>query len=80
MADATISLPDDVLAWVRDLTKGEITHADRVPGGATREAWFVDVKLPDGTMRDMFVRYSTEQLPERSAFHPLKVEAEVMMA
>jgi len=80
MADAVLTLPADVLSWVEDVTGGEVVHADRIPGGATREAWYVDVRPSGGEVRPLFVRFSAERLPERSAFHPLAVEAEMMMA
>lgn len=80
MAEAKLTLPDDVISWVEATTGGTVTNADRVPGGAMREAWFVDVREKDGSIRPLFVRFSAQPLPERSAFHRLAVEGEVMMA
>lgn len=80
MGDETLTLPADILAWVEAVTGGSVTRADRMPGGATREAWHVDVTARDGSVRALFVRYSAARLPERSAFHPLAVEAEMMSA
>ena len=34
-----------------------LTHADRQPGGARKEAWFVDVVRPDDTVDHLFLRY-----------------------
>jgi aminoglycoside phosphotransferase (APT) family kinase protein len=73
-------LPADILTWVEEVARGPVSRANRVPGGATREAWHVDVTQPDGTVRPLFVRYSADRLPARSAFHPLAVEAEMMTA
>ncbi|HLY82453.1 MAG TPA: phosphotransferase family protein [Acidimicrobiales bacterium] len=80
MADAVLTLPADVISWVEEAAGGAVVHADRIPGGATREAWYVDVRPDAGDVQHLFVRYSAERLPERSAFHPLAVEAEMMMA
>lgn len=80
MADATLSLPDDVINWVSEVTGGEVVRADRIPGGATREAWYVDVRDVGGVVQPLFVRFSAERLATRSAFHPLAVEAEMMIA
>lgn len=80
MVEAKLSLPADIIGWVEEVTAGSVVDADRIPGGGTREAWYVDVRPDGGEVRDLFVRYSAERLPERSAFHPLAVEAEVMQA
>jgi aminoglycoside phosphotransferase (APT) family kinase protein len=80
MGDGTLRLPQDILTWVEEVARGSVSRTDRVPGGATREAWHVDVTGPDGSVRPLFVRYSAARLPQRSAFHPLAVEAEMMTA
>jgi aminoglycoside phosphotransferase (APT) family kinase protein len=80
MGDGTLRLPQDILTWVEEVARGPVSRTDRVPGGATREAWHVDVTGPDGSVRPLFVRYSAARLPQRSAFHPLAVEAEMMTA
>jgi aminoglycoside phosphotransferase (APT) family kinase protein len=38
-----ITLPDDLLAWVAEVGGGPVVHADRQPGGARKEAWFVEL-------------------------------------
>ena len=78
MAQVKLTLPDDILAWIEDAAGQPVTGADRIPGGASREGWFVDVKAPDGGDRHLFLRYSPTPMPERSAFHPLATEAAVM--
>jgi hypothetical protein len=35
-----------------------VAAAERVPGGASREAWFVDIEGTDGTVQELFLRYS----------------------
>ena len=78
VAQVKLTLPDDILAWIEDAAGQPVTGADRIPGGATREGWFVDVKARDGGERHLFLRYSPTPMPERSAFHPLATEAAVM--
>jgi len=76
----SLTLPDDVTAWVGSVTGRAVTRAERIPGGATREGWFVDVEPAEGATGELFVRYSPAALPERSAFHRLRTEAAVMTA
>jgi aminoglycoside phosphotransferase (APT) family kinase protein len=78
--EVQLSLPDDVVAWIEQTTGQSVTRTDRIPGGATREGWFIDVAGPDGGARELYLRYSPNPFPERSAFHRLQVEAEIMSA
>src|ERR1044071_6983114 len=57
MSDAAIGLSDDLVAWIESSVKGRVTLAARRPGGGRREAWIVDVELPDGTQLALFLRY-----------------------
>ena len=52
-----VALPDDLVAWIEDVAGGRVTNADRRPGGARKEAWFVDVCRPDDTVHALFLRY-----------------------
>jgi len=52
-----VALPDDLVVWIEEVAGGRVTHADRRPGGARKEAWFVDVSRPDDTVRELFLRY-----------------------
>ena len=80
MAQVKLTLPEDVISWIQSVTGEPVTEADRIPGGATREGWFVDVATPEGSTRELFVRYSPAALPERGAFHRLGTEAAIMKA
>jgi aminoglycoside phosphotransferase (APT) family kinase protein len=73
-----LKLPDDILAWLEEATGASVIAADRIPGGGIRQGWFVDLRAPDGTVSELFLRYSPQ--PESSAFHRLGVEAEVVRA
>ncbi len=76
----TLTLPEDVLDWVESVTGRPVVAADRIPGGASHEGWFVDVETAGGGTRALFLRFSPGPLPERSAFHPLGTEAAIMRA
>jgi aminoglycoside phosphotransferase (APT) family kinase protein len=80
MSDDPLALPDDVLAWVATTAEGTVTSARRVPGGASREAWFVDVERADGSPWPLFLSYSRLTHTEDSVFHPLRVEGEIISA
>jgi aminoglycoside phosphotransferase (APT) family kinase protein len=80
MTDDPLALPDDVLDWVATTAGGTVTSARRVPGGASREAWFVDVERADGSPWELFLSYSRLPRTEDSVFHPLLVEGEIISA
>lgn len=79
MADG-IQLATEIVKWMEHATGRPLVSADRIPGGGTREGWFVDFENPDGTIEELFLRYSPGAVPDTSAFHPLAVEAEVVRA
>jgi aminoglycoside phosphotransferase (APT) family kinase protein len=79
MPEAALSLPDEIVRWIEDETGGTVTATNRVPGGASREAWFVDVRCGDDDA-SLFLRYSRTARPKETIFHPLGVEAEVFLA
>lgn len=57
MSASAVVLPDDLVSWVEHVGGGRLTLADRMPGGARKEAWFVDLARPDGTTVELFLRY-----------------------
>ncbi len=52
-----VALPDDLVTWVEDVGGGSLLLADRKPGGARKEAWFIDLARPDGSTVECFLRY-----------------------
>ena len=50
-------MPDDLVLWVEEIGGGVVIEADRRPGGARKEAWFVDLRRTDGSVRRCFLRY-----------------------
>jgi aminoglycoside phosphotransferase (APT) family kinase protein len=66
MTTSSVALPDDLITWIEDVAGGRLTYADRRPGGARKEAWFVDVTRPDGRVDELFLRYDRSD-PEQTA-------------
>jgi aminoglycoside phosphotransferase (APT) family kinase protein len=54
---AAITLPDDLVAWVEAVGGGQVVAVDRKPGGARKEAWFIDLERADGTVARCFLRF-----------------------
>lgn len=80
MADEKLELPDDIVPWIEELTGAHVVATNRVPGGASREAWFIDAERLDGSPWPLFLRFSREKRPPGGLFHDLRVEAEVFLA
>lgn len=57
MSDGTVGLPDDLVSWIEEVGGGRLALADRMPGGARKEAWFIDLEGPDGSLTSCFLRY-----------------------
>lgn len=49
-------LPDQIIEWIEDVTGSTVDRVDRRPGGARKEAWFVDVRGSDG-LDELFLRF-----------------------
>ena len=65
MNDGAVGLPDDLVWWIEEVGGGRVVVADRMPGGARKEAWFVDLEMADGTIAACFLRYDRSD-PERT--------------
>jgi aminoglycoside phosphotransferase (APT) family kinase protein len=70
-------VPADLRQWIADVTGAQRVEVKQVPGGASRQAWFVDAIAGPDTQK-LFLRYDPRESPPGSAFHPLQVEAEIM--
>lgn len=71
------AISDELLQWIRQTAGAERVEVKQVPGGASRQAWFVDAYGPEGD-EQLFLRYDPHPPKPGSAFHPLQVEAEIM--
>jgi len=74
-----VELPDDLLAWVQE-SAGRVTDARLVMGGASREAWLVDVEDPDGVPRALFLRRDNGTGPMHGTPYTIGREASVYRA
>ncbi|KKW65403.1 phosphotransferase family protein [Mycolicibacterium elephantis] len=70
-------LPADIREWIMAQTGAQRVDVKQVPGGASRQAWFVDI-FAGADAQHLFLRYDPREPDPVSAFHPLAVEAEVM--
>lgn len=59
------ALPDDLVAWVEEIGGGRVMLLERKPGGGRKEAWFVDLERPNGSVAECFLRYDRSD-PERT--------------
>ncbi len=75
-----IALPDDLVCWVEETGGGRLTLADRKPGGARKEAWFVDLERPDGSVATCFLRYDRSDPARTKDPWTLHREATVYLA
>lgn len=74
-----MKLPDGVEDWISAVTGSEVTAETRIPGGASREGWFIDVER-NGQAEALYLRLDRHGTPPGSAFHSLWVEAEVFQS
>jgi aminoglycoside phosphotransferase (APT) family kinase protein len=57
VSDGAVGLPDDLVSWIEEVGGARVVLADRMPGGARKEAWFIDLAGPDETVTPCFLRY-----------------------
>jgi aminoglycoside phosphotransferase (APT) family kinase protein len=57
VSDGAAGLPDDLVSWMEEVGGGRVVLAERKPGGARKEAWFIDLAGPDGSLTSCFLRY-----------------------
>ncbi len=75
-----VALPTDLVEWIETVGGGRLTHADRIPGGARKEAWFVDVTRADDRINELFLRYDRSDPVARADPWTLHREATVYLA
>ena len=80
MSDGTVGLPDDLVAWIEEVGGGRVVLADRMPGGARKEAWFIDVEDSEEAVRSYFLRYDRSDPARTKDPWTLHREATVYLA
>ncbi|ALJ18840.1 phosphotransferase family protein [Microbacterium sp. No. 7] len=78
--DAGLPLDPGLVAWIEREARGTLTRLDRVPGGARHEAWFIDVRRPDGEVDELFLRRTPIDPSETDDPFTLHDEAQVYRA
>jgi aminoglycoside phosphotransferase (APT) family kinase protein len=74
-----LKLPAPVVEWIEEVTGSTVERSDRRPGGARKEAWFVDVRGDDG-VRPLFLRYDRSDPSVTGDPWTLRREATVYVA
>ena len=80
MTDTGVELPAEICGWLADLAGGRLVQINRVPGGARKEAWLVDVERSDGSIAELFLRYDRTDPQETVDPWTLHREASVYLA
>ena len=80
VTDAEMELPAEIRDWLSDLGGGRLAQVNRVPGGARKEAWLVDVERPDGSVNELFLRYDRTDPQQAADPWTLHREASVYLA
>ena len=75
----SLALPDPIVEWIEDVTAAKVERVDRRPGGARKEAWFVDVRGDDGA-DELFLRYDRSDPEARGDPWTLRRESIVYLA
>jgi len=60
-----VGFPDDLVSWIESVGEGRLLSAERMPGGARKEAWFVNLEGADDAVTPLFLRYDRSD-PERT--------------
>jgi aminoglycoside phosphotransferase (APT) family kinase protein len=74
-----MNLPDGMEDWIAEATGRRVVATTRIPAGASREGWFVDIES-DGPPEPLYLRLDRQGTEPLSAFHTLWVEAEIFRA
>jgi aminoglycoside phosphotransferase (APT) family kinase protein len=75
-----VALPEDLVSWIEGVGRGRVVLADRMPGGARKEAWFIDLETADGTVTSLFLRYDRSDPARTKDPWTLHREATVYLA
>jgi aminoglycoside phosphotransferase (APT) family kinase protein len=79
-AEQSDGLPAELQAWVVESTGGRITDDERVMGGASREAWLVNVQRDGESVIELFLRRDNGTGPMQGTPYTVGREATVYRA
>ncbi len=71
---------DEVLDWAAKAAGGEIVRSFQASGGNRRLSWGIDVRMPDGSERALFMRHDPREVIEGIEPYTIAREAEVYRA
>lgn len=77
MSGTKPDISEDLRQWIAEVTGADRIEVKQVPGGASRQAWFVDAVSGSET-QELFLRYDPKEPDPGGIFHSLQVEAEIM--
>jgi aminoglycoside phosphotransferase (APT) family kinase protein len=80
MTGSGMELPGPIVEWIGEVTGAGVERTDRRPGGARKEAWFVDVRRPGGDLAELFLRYDRSDPSSTGDPWTLHREASVYLA
>jgi len=75
-----VGLPDELVSWIEEVGGGRLLSADRMPGGARKEAWFIDLEGAGGASMSLFLRYDRSDPARTKDPWTLHREATVYLA
>ncbi|HEX4126804.1 MAG TPA: phosphotransferase family protein [Acidimicrobiales bacterium] len=75
-----VGLPDDLVSWIEEVGGGRVVLADRMPGGARKEAWFIHLEADGGAVLSYFLRYDRSDPARTKDPWTLHREATVYLA
>jgi aminoglycoside phosphotransferase (APT) family kinase protein len=74
-----VDLPEGIEQWIAEVTGARTVTATRIPAGASREGWFIDIEGGDPIV-PLYLRLDRVGTVPGGAFHTLWVEAEIFRA
>ena len=77
---AESELPNDLRLWIEETADGRLIQATRRPGGARREAWYVDIEKKNGEVEELFLRLDRSLRSETGDPYSSLRETEVYLA
>ena len=77
---AESELPNDLNLWIEETADGRLIQATRRPGGARREAWYVDIEKKNGEVEELFLRLDRSLRSETGDPYSSLRETEVYLA